>query len=151
VSFKARPTLKRVVMPGATRHVLIEVKVAVREYVEPSALLIADHHRQRVLKLLAKTHIHHARVEWPPPHAGVEPARSRKRSRSGARKNQIGSRGKHGFLRRALYIRSRAFLGLFADTGTAMPLAKTDSGRARISPPMSYEALCLAVHRDKSE
>src|SRR5260370_619037 len=64
--------------------VAIEVKVAVREDVEPSAPLITYHDRQRVLKLLAKADIEHAGVERAAPHAHVEPAWSRKRTRNSA-------------------------------------------------------------------
>src|SRR5437667_244700 len=57
----------------------------------------------RVLELLAKADIEHAGVERATPHAHVEPARSGKRARDSARKNQIGGRGEHGFLQSALY------------------------------------------------
>src|SRR2546429_7992773 len=43
VPFKAGPALKGVVVPRAACHVLIEVKVAVRADVQPSALLVAYH------------------------------------------------------------------------------------------------------------
>src|SRR2546423_607747 len=106
VPFKAGPALKGVVVPRAACHVLIEVKVAVGEDVEPSALLITYHDRQRVLKLLAKADIEHAGVERAAPHAYVEPARPWKRARDSARKYQVGGGGEHGFLRSALYIDS---------------------------------------------
>src|SRR5207249_2880250 len=54
VPFETCPALQGVVMPRAARHVLIDVKVAVREDVEPGALLVTDDDRHRVLKLLAK-------------------------------------------------------------------------------------------------
>ena len=50
-------------MPAAAGEVLVAVEVAVREDVEPGALLVADDHRQRVLKLLAEPDVHHAGVE----------------------------------------------------------------------------------------
>ena len=98
VAFEAGPTLQRIVVPGAACHVFIDVKVAMRQNVEPGALLVADHHRQRVLKFLAEADIEHARVERAAPHAHVEPARARKGSGSGAGKNQIGGSGEHAFL-----------------------------------------------------
>src|SRR5207237_5955591 len=106
VPFKAGPALERVVVPRAACHVLIEVKVAVREDVEPRSLLITDHHRQRVLKLLAKADIEHAGVQRAAPHTHVEPAWSRKRASDSAWKNQVGGGSEHGFLRSALYIHS---------------------------------------------
>jgi len=70
---------------------------------QSGALLIVDQHGQGVLKFLAKANVEHAGVERAAPHAHVEPARSRKRARHGARKNQIGGSGEHGFLQSALY------------------------------------------------
>ena len=71
---KPGPALQRVVVPGAARHVLVAVKVAVREQVEPGALLVADDDGHRVLELLAKADVEHAGVERLAPHADVEPA-----------------------------------------------------------------------------
>jgi len=42
------------------------VEVTVRQNVEPGALLIADNHRYRVLKLLTKAKVKHAGVERAP-------------------------------------------------------------------------------------
>ncbi len=84
-------------MPRAAGQVLVDVQIAVRQNVEPGALLIADHDGHRVLKLLAEADVEHAGIERPSPHAHVEPARARKRSGGRAGKNQIGGCGEHSF------------------------------------------------------
>src|SRR5204863_5542105 len=98
VPFKAGPALKGVVVPRAACHVLIEVKVAVREDVQPSALLVAYHHRQRVLKLLAKADIVHAGVEGTSPRAYSEPARSRTCVGDRDTEQQVRCGGDHGYV-----------------------------------------------------
>src|SRR6476620_3467229 len=92
-------------MPRSAGKILVEVKVTMRDNVQPRALLIVYHHRQPVLKLFAKTHIEHARVQRPAPHAHVAPTRPRKRPRNRARKNQIGGGGEHSLLQPRLYFR----------------------------------------------
>ena len=81
VALEPGPALQRIVMPGAAGHVFVAVEVAVRDEVEPGALLIADDDGQRVLELLAEADVEHARVERAAPHADVEPARAAARSR----------------------------------------------------------------------
>src|ERR1035438_5057339 len=44
IAFKAGPALQRIVMPGAPCQVLIDVKIAVCEHIEPGAFLVADHY-----------------------------------------------------------------------------------------------------------
>jgi hypothetical protein len=44
-------------MPGAARHIFVEMKIGMRENVKASALLIADGNGQGVLKFLTKAHI----------------------------------------------------------------------------------------------
>jgi hypothetical protein len=50
-------------MPRPPRHVVVTVQVAVRDDVEPGALLVGDDGRQRVAELLAVARVHHAGVE----------------------------------------------------------------------------------------
>jgi hypothetical protein len=52
-------------MPRTTCEVFIEVKIAVCDDVESSALLIADDDRQGILKFLPETDIEHAGIERP--------------------------------------------------------------------------------------
>ena len=87
VAGKTGPTLQRVMVPGAARHVLIHVQVAVGQNVEPGAFLITDDDGHRVLKFFAKPDVEHAGVELAAPHAYVKPARAWKRSGGGAGKN----------------------------------------------------------------
>ena len=122
VALEAGPALQRIVMPGPARQILVDVKIAVRQDVEPGALLVADHHRHRVLKLLAEANVEHAGVERPPPHAHVEPARARKRSRGGAGENQIGGGGKHRLIVRHIRYTRRMLLCPVRDCH--MPLAR---------------------------
>ena len=96
VALEPGPTLQRIMMPRPAGHILVNVKIAMGQYVEPRALLVADQHRHRVLKLLSKANVEHAGVERPPPHAHIEPARARKRSGGRAGENQVGGSGKHG-------------------------------------------------------
>src|SRR5215831_16284434 len=98
VSFQTGPALQRVVVPGAACHVLIDVKVAVSDYIEPGALLVADHDGHRVLKLLAETDVEHTSIQRAAPQAYIEPARARKRSGDRAGENQIRSSSEHRFL-----------------------------------------------------
>ena len=96
IALETGPALQRVMVPGASRHVLIHVKVAVRQDVEPGALLIADHHGHGILKLLAKAHVEHAGVERASPHTHVAPTWPRERTCGRTGENQIGSGGEHG-------------------------------------------------------
>ena len=89
VAIEAGPALQRIVMPAAAGEIFVAVEVAVRQDVEPGALFVADHDRERVLELLAEADVHHAGVERLRPHADVEPARPRPRARDGAGQNQI--------------------------------------------------------------
>ena len=77
VTLESGPALERIVMPAAAGEVLVAVEVAMGQDVEAGALLVADHHGEGVLELLAEADVHHARVERPCPHAHVEPARAR--------------------------------------------------------------------------
>jgi hypothetical protein len=61
------PALKRVVVPRPTREVLVEVVIAVRQDVEPSALLIGDDRGVGVHKLLAELDVEQGGVERPAP------------------------------------------------------------------------------------
>ena len=83
VPLEPGPPLQRVVMPGSAGHVVVAVQVAVRDDVEPGALLVGDHGGQRVAELLAVARVHHAGVERLAPHAHVEPARPRPRPGDG--------------------------------------------------------------------
>src|SRR5260370_35036856 len=73
------------------------------EDVEPGAFLVADDYGHRILELFAEANVEHASVERAAPHAHIEPARARKRSRHGAGENQIGGSGKHASSNRAFY------------------------------------------------
>src|SRR6267378_2989837 len=95
VAFKTAPALQWVVVPCAASQILIDVKVSVRQNVQAGTLLIADYHCQRILEFLTKMHIEHACVQRAAQHAGVKPARARKRAGGGTRKNQVGSSGEH--------------------------------------------------------
>ena len=98
VPFEAAPALQRIVMPRPPRHVVVAVQVAVGDDVEPGALLVGDHGRQRIAELLAITRVHHAGVEGTAPHAHVEPARPRPRSGDGGREDKVFGNGQHGVL-----------------------------------------------------
>src|SRR6266542_6744147 len=89
VSGKTGPALKRIMVPAAAGEVLVAVEISVGQDIEPRALLVADDDRKRILELLAKADVHHARVERPRPHAHVEPPRPRPRAGHGAGKDQI--------------------------------------------------------------
>ena len=93
---EAGPALQRVVVPGAARHVLVAVEVAVRDEVEPRALLVADDDGHRVLEFLAEADVQHAGVERLAPHADVEPAGPRPGAGDGAWQGEVGGRGEHG-------------------------------------------------------
>src|ERR1035437_6475566 len=99
VACKAGPALQGIVVPRPARQVLIHVEIAVREYVESGAFLVAEQRGHGVLKLLAEANVQHASVQRPPPHTHVEPTRARERSGGGAGQNQIGGGGEHGFPR----------------------------------------------------
>ena len=87
------PALQRVVVPRAAREVLVEVVVAVREDVEPRALLLGDHGRVRVEELLAEADVEQRRIKRPSPQAAVVPAWPRPRAGDGRREHQVlGSR-----------------------------------------------------------
>jgi hypothetical protein len=43
VALKSGPTLQRIVMPRPACQILVDVQIAVGQYVEPGALLIVDH------------------------------------------------------------------------------------------------------------
>src|SRR5215472_8036408 len=108
IAFKAGPALERIMVPGASGHILIHVQVAMCQDVESCALLIGDQDGHSVLKFLAKAHVEHAGVERTAPHTYVTPAWARERACSRARKDQIGSGGEHGFLRKArLYVAAK--------------------------------------------
>ena len=81
IALKTRPALQRIMMPGASRQIFIHVQIAMRQNVEAGALLVANQHRHRILKFLAKPDIQHAGVERLPPHAGVIPARDAEKIR----------------------------------------------------------------------
>ena len=83
------PALQRVVVPRAAGEVLVEVVVAVREDVEPGALLVGDHGGVRVEELLAEADVEQRRVERPAPQAAVVPARPRPRAGDGRREHQV--------------------------------------------------------------
>ena len=76
ISFKARPTLQRVVVPGPARHVLIYVEVAVRKDVEAGAFLVANDYSHRILELLTKADVEHTGIQRAAPHADIEPTRA---------------------------------------------------------------------------
>ena len=63
---EALPALQRVVMPGPSGDVLVEVVVARRENVEACALEIRDDHRVRIREALAEPRVHHGGVEGLP-------------------------------------------------------------------------------------
>src|SRR5437867_10671158 len=89
IAIESGPPLEWVMVPAAAGEVLVAVKVAVREDIESGPFLVGDNHRHRVLKFLAEANIHHARVERPAPHAGVEPPGSRPGAGDGARQDEI--------------------------------------------------------------
>ena len=72
-------------VPASPGKILVAVIVAMRENVEPRPLLVADHHRERVLKLFAEADVQHAGIQGLAPHARVEPARARPGPRDGSR------------------------------------------------------------------
>jgi len=59
----------------------------VGENVEAGALLLADDDGKGVLEFFAEADVEHAGVERTSPHADVKPARARKRSGDGTRKD----------------------------------------------------------------
>jgi hypothetical protein len=96
VAREAGPSLQRVVMPAAAGEVLVAVKVAVGENVEPGPLLVADDHGEGVLEFLAEADVQHAGVERPAPHADVEPPRPRPRPGYRAGQDDVfGDRERH--------------------------------------------------------
>src|SRR6185369_16649306 len=117
-------------MPCTTGKIFIQVKITVSDDVESRALLIVDHHRQSILKFLAKADVEHARVERAPPHAYVEPARPGKRARNGTWKDQIGGSGEHRLLRAALYF-----------CWTSNRCARESIARAKYRDPARFECL----------
>src|SRR4029434_126154 len=97
IALEAGPALQRIMVPAPAGEILVAVKIAVRENVEPGPFLVADDHGERVLELLAEPDVEHARVERPAPHAGVEPARTRQGPGDSARKDEIAGDGeRHG-------------------------------------------------------
>ncbi len=101
VTLESGPALERVVMPAAAAEVLIAVEVAMGQDVDAGALLVARHHRERILELLAEADVLHARVERLRPHAHVEPARAGPRAGDRARQDEIFRDGEgHAHLKR---------------------------------------------------
>src|SRR6185369_3064538 len=118
-------------MPCTTGKIFIQVKITVSDDVESRALLIVDHHRQSILKFLAKADVEHARVERAAPHAYVKPARPGKRARNGTWKDQIGSSGEHRLLRRH-----------YTSAGAASNRCARESiARAKYRDPVRFEYL----------
>ena len=76
VAFQAGPPLQGIMVPGPAGQVFVAVVVAVGEDVQAGPLLVADHHGQRVLELLAEADVQHAGIQRLAPHADVEPARA---------------------------------------------------------------------------
>src|SRR5260370_18199338 len=95
------------------------------EDVEPGAFLVADDYGHRILELFAEANVEHASVERAAPHAHIEPARARKRSRHGAGENQIGGSGKHASSNWALYsasMRQKGFPPLITNQHLYLPI-----------------------------
>ena len=95
IAVEARPSLQWIMVPGAAREILIHVKIAMAQHVEPGPLLVADDYRQRILELLAEPHVEHAGVERAAPHTDVEPTRTRERTSDGRGQNEARGRGEH--------------------------------------------------------
>ncbi len=93
--FQARPALKRILGPAKAGHVFVQMEVARGEQVQSGPLLVADHHGQGVLDLLAIADIQHAGVQRFAEHADVEPARAGKRAGGCRGQQKIFRDGEH--------------------------------------------------------
>jgi hypothetical protein len=77
VTVETSPPLQWVVMPRTPSHVVITVQITVGEDIQAGAFFVAYHSGNSVEVLLAEARIQHAGVERTPPHAFVEPFRTR--------------------------------------------------------------------------
>src|SRR5262249_35756545 len=99
VAEDATQTFDRIKEPGLAAHGEIETTIAVRDDVEPRALLFADDAGDCVKVLFAKQGIAERGLEGSPGEAAVKPKRSRVGTGDGGGQNDIARDREHDGLR----------------------------------------------------
>src|SRR5439155_11977891 len=96
VAAEAGPALERVAVPRVPADVLVVEVVAVREDVEPGAILVAEQGGERIRELLAEHHLLHAGRQRPPSQARGKPPWTRPRAGDGRGQDEIPRGCEHG-------------------------------------------------------